>query len=228
MFTLSTDADPGDALAVTARAFDLAGHPGLLLRPRGARALYLFAHGAGAGMRHPFMAGLSEALAERGIATLRWELPFMARGGRRVDSPAVSEAAVRQAWLAAPKQLPIFAGGKSFGGRMTSRAHAAEPLPGLRGLIFVGFPLHPDGKPAIERAEHLSLAAGPMLFVQGSRDALAEPRLLRPVIDALGSRATLHELAGADHGFTRVKLAEIADPIATWIDRVLTPDRPRR
>ncbi len=225
---MSTASDRVRLSRLTTRALDLAGHPGLLLRPRGARALYLFAHGAGAGMRHPFMAGLAEALGERGIATLRWELPYMARGAKRVDSPAISEAAVREAWTAAPKQLPAFAGGKSFGGRMTSRTHAATPLVGLRGLIFVGFPLHPDGKPAIERAEHLAHAAGPMLFVQGSRDALAEPRLLRPIVASLGTRATLHELAGADHGFTRVTLAEIADPIASWIDHVLTADRPRR
>src|SRR5438132_5934777 len=145
-------------------------------------------------MRHPFMAELAEALAATGIATLRWEFPYMVAGKKRVDPPEVAEAAVRAVWNASAHmtKLPRFAGGKSFGGRMTSRAHAAEPLAGVAGLVFVGFPLHPAGRPGIERAEHLARAAGPMLFVQGTRDDLAELPLLRPVVAALGARATLH------------------------------------
>jgi predicted alpha/beta-hydrolase family hydrolase len=211
-------------LAVQERALDVGGHPGLLVRPRGARALYVFAHGAGAGMRHPFMAGVAQALAVHAIATLRWEFPYMAAGKRRVDAAPVAEAAVRDVWRAAATRfrgLPRFAGGKSFGGRMTSRAHAAEPLADLRGLVFLGFPLHPAGKPAIDRAEHLAEAAGPMLFVQGSRDALAELLLLRPVVRSLGARATLHVVEGADHGFSDRLIPELARVIAEWIDAAL-------
>lgn len=219
------------------RALDVGGHPGLLVRPRGARALYVFAHGAGAGMRHPFMAGVAQALAVHAIATLRWEFPYMAAGKRRVDPAPVAEAAVREVWRAAATRfrgLPRFAGGKSFGGRMTSRAHAADPLADLRGLVFLGFPLHPAGKPApkkeraefisaraADRAEHLAHAAGPMLFVQGSRDALAELSLLRPVVRSFGRRATLHVVEGADHGFSARLIPELARVIAEWIDAVL-------
>lgn len=206
------------------RALDVGGHPGLVVRPRGARALYVLAHGAGAGMRHPFMTGIAQALAAHAIATLRWEFPYMAAGKRRVDPAPVAEAAVGDVWRAAATRfrgLPRFAGGKSFGGRMTSRAHAAEPLVGLRGLVFLGFPLHPAGKPAIDRAEHLPHAAGPMLFVQGSRDALAELSLLRPVVRSLGTRATLHVIDGADHGFSARLIPELARAIAEWIDAVL-------
>lgn len=211
---------------VAAREVTLAGLPGLLVRPRGARALYVLAHGAGAGMRHAFLEDVAAALAARGIATLRWELPFMAAGKPRPDPPAVAEAAVRAVWTAARRHargLPMLAGGKSFGGRMTSRAHAAAPLPGLAGLVFLGFPLHPAGKPATERADHLAAAPGPMLFLQGSRDALADLTLLRSVVRALGPRAHLHVVAGADHGFdVRARdgrtcadvLAELADTIA--------------
>ncbi len=208
------------------RAIAVGGHPGLLVRPRGARAVYVFAHGAGAGMRHPFMAGVAEALAAQGIATLRWEFPYMAAGKRRVDAAPVAEAAVREVWRATATRfrgLPRFAGGKSFGGRMTSRAHAADPLTGVRGLIFLGFPLHPAGNPAraSERAEHLPRAAGPLLFVQGSRDALADLALLRPVVRSLGTRATLHVVDGADHGFSARLIPELARVIAEWIDAVL-------
>jgi uncharacterized protein len=215
-----------------ARPVDLAGHPGLVLRPRGAKALYVLAHGAGAGMRHPFMAALAEALAARAVATVRWEFPYMAAGKRRVDSPEVAEAAVRAVWQASARlaKLPRFAGGKSFGGRMTSRAHAAAPLPGLHGIAFVGFPLHPAGRPATERAEHLARADGPLLFVQGTRDELAELALLRPVVAALGSRATLHLVDGADHGFTRRGDVEVvSSTIASWIDTILAcgPATPR-
>lgn len=167
----------------------------LLIRPDDARALYLFAHGAGAGMTH-------KSLAERGIATLRYQFPYMEKGSRRPDPPRIAHAAVRAAAakaVALTPGLPLFAGGRSFGGRMTSQAQADSPLPGVRGLAFLGFPLHPAGKPGIERAEHLSRVRVPMLFVSGARDALAEIDLLKPVIDGLGGRASLHVIADADH-----------------------------
>jgi predicted alpha/beta-hydrolase family hydrolase len=187
------------------------------------------AHGAGAGMRHEFMASVAAALAARDVATLRWEFPYMAAGKARPDRAEVAEAAVREVWTCARpmfSDLALFAGGKSFGGRMTSRAHAAGPLPGLCGLIFLGFPLHPPDKPGIERAEHLASATGPLLFVQGDRDELAGLGRLRPVIRKLGARATLHVVEAADHGFdvqvrsgrTRAGvIEEIADTVAGWI-----------
>lgn len=182
----------------------------------------MLAHGAGAGMEHPFMAGLAVLLQLRGIATLRWEFPYMTAGKKRPDAAPVAEASVRRVWAASKKiarGIPRFAGGKSFGGRMTSRAHAAEALPELRGLIFVGFPLHPPEKPGIERAEHLAAARGPMLFLQGTRDELADLELLRPVVKKLGARATLQILDGADHGFSRKRdLPDLADAITSWID----------
>ena len=211
------------------REIDLGGHPGLLIRPAAARALYVLAHGAGAGMRHEFMAAMAAALAARDVATLRWEFPYMAAGKPRPDRAEVAEAAVREVWTAARAELgdlALFAGGKSFGGRMTSRAHAAAPLSGLCGLIFLGFPLHPPDQPGIERAEHLASAAGPLLFVQGDRDELAGMRRLRPVVARLGARATLHVVRAADHGFdvqvrsgrTRGEVRdEIADVVAGWI-----------
>jgi len=210
------------------RAIDLGGHPGLLVRPRGAEALYVFAHGAGAGMRHPFMAGVAEQLAKHAIATLRWEFPYMAAGKKRVDNAPVAEQAVRDVWAAAGKQfrdLPRFAGGKSFGGRMTSRAHAAAPLPDLRGLVFLGFPLHPPGRPATSRADHLDDVLIPMLFLQGSRDEFAGLDLLRPVVKRLGKRVTLHVVEGGDHSFKVLKrtgrtdaevMNELADTITAW------------
>jgi uncharacterized protein len=206
------------------RAVDLAGHPGLLVRPRGAKALYVLAHGAGAGMRHPFMAGMADQLAKHAIATLRWEFPYMAAGKKRVDAAPAAEQAVREVWSAAGTQLrdlPRFAGGKSFGGRMTSRAHAVEPLVDLRGIAFLGFPLHPPGAPAKERADHLSSAKGPLLFVQGTRDDLADLTLLRPIVKALGKRAMLHVIEGADHGFADRLLPELARVIAVWMVSVL-------
>lgn len=218
---------------MTERAIDLGGHPALLVKPRGARALYVMAHGAGAGMRHAFMEQLAAALAAQQIATARWEFPFMAAGKARPDRPQVAERAVREAVLAAGKlarrwrtpagaSFPVFAGGKSFGGRMTSRAHAAEPLP-VRGLIFAGYPLHPAKAPGTSRAEHLlaaGAAMGPMLFVQGTRDELAELSLLRPIVAKIGG--DLHVIEGADHGFTRSgNVAELATTIGSWIDRML-------
>ncbi|HUJ57623.1 MAG TPA: alpha/beta family hydrolase [Kofleriaceae bacterium] len=203
------------------RALELASHAALVDRPRGATALLVLAHGAGAGMRHPFMAELAGELAARRIATVRWEFRYMTAGKRRVDPPEVAEASVAAVWAEVRRRyprLPAFAGGKSFGGRMTSRAHAAAALPGLRGLIFVGFPLHPAGRPGTERAEHLSRAAGPMLFVQGTRDALCDLALLRPVVRGLGPRATLVTIDRADHGLDRSgAIAELGENIASWI-----------
>ncbi len=206
---------------------DLGGHPGLFVRPADARALLVLAHGAGAGMRHPFMAGIAGALAARAIATLRWEFPYMAAGKGRPDRPEIAEAAVRDVWRASAKLtwMPRFAGGKSFGGRMTSRAHAAAPLRGLRGLVFLGFPLHPPDKLGIERAEHLARAAGPMLFVQGTRDDLADLALLEPVVAAFGPRATLARIDRADHGFERSGRPHVLDDLAAivagWVQRIL-------
>ena len=202
---------------------------GLLLRPDGAKALYLFAHGAGAGMTHTAMESNARGLAERGIATLRYRFPYMEKGSRRPDPPKVAHAAVRAAAAEAARlipDLPLFAGGRSFGGRMTSQAQAQQPLPGVRGLAFLGFPLHPAGKPGIERAEHLSRVRVPMLFVSGERDALAELDLLKPVVAGLAERATLHLVASADHSFkvaaksgrTAAEAeAEALDALASWM-----------
>jgi len=201
----------------------------LLIRPAEAKALYLFAHGAGTGMTHRSMVSNAEGLATRGMATLRYQFPYMEKGSRRPDPPRIAHAAVRAAAAEAARvapDLPIFAGGRSFGGRMTSQAQADEPLPGVRGLAFVGFPLHPAGKPGIERAEHLSRVQIPMLFVSGARDSLAEMDLLEPVVAGLGERATLHVIADADHslkvpaksGRTPAEAeAEALDTIAAWM-----------
>ena len=174
----------------------------LLLQPQGAKALYLFAHGAGAGMTHKSMESNAQGLAARGIATLRYQFPYMEKGSRRPDPPRIAHAAVRAAAAKAQQlapDVPLFAGGRSFGGRMTSQAQAIEPLPQVRGLAFLGFPLHPAGKPGTERADHLADVQVPMLFVSGDHDALAELDLLRPVVARLGTRATLHLVAHADH-----------------------------
>ena len=194
---------------------------GLLLRPDGAKALYPFAHGAGAGMTHRSMESCSQGLAERGVATLRYQFPYMEKGSRRPDPPRIAHAAVRAAAAAAARvaaDLPLFAGGRSFGGRMTSQAQADAPLEGVRGLAFLGFPLHPAGKPGIARAEHLARVEVPMLFVSGDRDALAEMELLRPVVEGLGERATLHVVAGADHSFrVAAREAEALGALAAWM-----------
>jgi hypothetical protein len=177
---------------------------GLLLHPSKAKALYLFAHGAGAGMTHKAMESNAQGLGERGIATLRYQFPYMEKGSRRPDAPKIAHATVRAAAARARELVPdlaLFAGGRSFGGRMTSQAQAIEPLPGVHGLAFLGFPLHPAGKPGIDRAEHLARVEIPMLFVSGDRDALAELDLLKGVVASLGSRATLHLVAHADHSF---------------------------
>ena len=200
----------------------------LLVRPQAARACYVLAHGAGAGMSHRFMAEVASGLADRDIATLRYQFPYMEKGSKRPDAPAVAHAAVRAAVAEAARRcadLPLLAGGKSFGGRMTSQAQAIKPLPGVRGLIFLGFPLHPAGKPATERAAHLGKILIPMLFVQGTQDKLAETALIRPAVAALGS-ASLHEVAAADHAFhvparsgrtDREVMTEILDAVAAWV-----------
>lgn len=201
----------------------------LLQAPADAHALLVLAHGAGAGMTHPFMAAVADGLAERGIATLRYQFPYMERGSKRPDPPTLAHATVRAAVAEASRQLPdvpLFAAGKSFGGRMTSQAQAASPLPHVRGLVFVGFPLHPVGKPSNDRAAHLSGIDVPMLFLQGSRDELASPDLLRPVVVALGDRATLSVFEHADHSFhvparsgrkDADVMRDLLDTMATWI-----------
>ena len=192
-------------IAVGGRAGDVSG---LLVRPDGARVLYLLAHGAGAGMRHPFLETVARQLDGRGIATLRYQFPYMERRASRPDPPAVAAATVRavvaEAARVAPG-LPLVAGGKSFGGRMTSTAQAEEPLPGVRGLVFLGFPLHPPGRPDDKRAEHLAQVRIPMLFLQGDRDEFADLKLLKPVVRRLGDRATLHLVEGGDHSFHVLK-----------------------
>lgn len=177
---------------------------GLWQRPTAAKACLVLAHGAGAGMTHRSMAAVADGLEALGVAVLRYQFPFMEKGGKRVDAPPVAHAAVRAAVaeaVARANGLPLFAGGRSFGGRMTSQAQAKEPLAGVRGLVFFAFPLHPAGKPSIDRAEHLQEVALPMLFLQGTNDALAEFRLLQDVVANLGDRATLALVDGADHAF---------------------------
>ena len=182
--------------------------PGLLLRPPDAWLLYVLAHGAGAGMRHRFMDAIAGALAARGIATLRYEFPYMSAGGRRPDPPPVLQTTVRAAVAAAARlapDLPRVAGGKSLGGRMTSGAQAREPLAGVHALVFLGFPLHPPKQPGVSRAEHLAGVHIPMLFLQGTRDELADLALVTGVCRELGPRATLHVVEGANHAFEVLK-----------------------
>jgi predicted alpha/beta-hydrolase family hydrolase len=177
---------------------------GLLVAPPRARACYLFAHGAGAGMTHPFMGAVATGLGDRGIATLRYQFPYMEQRARRPDPPRLAHATVRAAAAEAVRlvpALPLIAGGKSFGGRMTSQAQAETPLPGVRGLAFLGFPLHPAKHPSDERAMHLSDVHVPMLFLQGTRDQLADMELLVSVTRRLGEGASLHLFQDADHSF---------------------------
>jgi len=204
----------------------------LLDRPQQPRACFIFAHGAGAGMTHAFMASAAQGLAARGVAVLRYQFPYMEKGGKRPDQPALAQATVRAAVAEAARRcpgLPLIAGGKSFGGRMTSQAQAKAPLAGVRGLAFFGFPLHPAGKPSIDRADHLADVDLPMLFLQGTRDKLAELSLLEPVIAKLGSRATLHRVDQADHAFhvparsgrnDRAVMGELLDTLAAWAGAV--------
>ena len=202
--------------------------PDLFVRPPDAWVLYILAHGAGAGMRHRFLESIANALAGRGVATFRYQFPYMDAGGGRPDPPGILEASVRdavgRATDAAP-DLPLIAGGKSLGGRMTSGAAAASPLPGVRGLVFLGFPLHAPGQPGIKRADHLDRVNLPMLFLQGTRDTFAQPGLLLPVIERLGPRATLHSVEGGDHSFAVLKrsgrsadqvMVELVDTIVEW------------
>jgi predicted alpha/beta-hydrolase family hydrolase len=177
---------------------------GLLFVPKHPFACYVIAHGAGAGMTHPFMAAAADGLYERGIATLRYQFPYMENGSKRPDRPPLAHAAVRSAVVAAGQlapALPLFAGGKSFGARMTSQAHAETPLPNVRGLAFLGFPLHPAGKPSDDRARHLQEVRIPMFFAQGTRDTLADPRVLAPVLERLPAVVTSHLIDQADHSF---------------------------
>lgn len=200
----------------------------ILLRPETAHTLYVFAHGAGAGMRHVFMESFAHELASVGVATMRYQFPYTQRGTRRIDPRPILFKTVRNAvaaGVALDLGLPIIAGGKSMGGRMTSMAQAAEPLNACVGLAFVGFPLHPAGKPGIERAAHLSDVTIPTLFLQGTRDKLADLDLLGPVIDGMRPAPTLHIVEGADHGFHVLKrsgrtddevLAELAQTLSSW------------
>src|SRR5881296_164291 len=208
------------------------GVSALLVRPADARFLYVLAHGAGAGMRHPFLEAISQRLAEQGIATLRYQFPYMEQRARRPDPPAVAAAAVRAAVMEAARAtpgLPLVAGGKSFGGRMTSTAQAEAPLPGVRGLVFLGYPLHPPGRPGDSRAEHLARVQIPVLFLQGDRDEFADPKLLKPVVSGLGERATLHLVEGGDHSCHVLKrsgrtdaevMGELVDTIVAWTSRL--------
>ncbi len=218
--------------ALTELQFTVTGHPNkvsaLILRPEEARGLLVFAHGAGAGMRHPFMNAVADELAGRRIATFRYQFLYMEQGGGRPDLPHVLAATVRAAVQAATElapDLPLLAGGKSLGGRMTSTAASQSPLPGVRGLVFFGFPLHPPEQPSTERARHLQSVTVPMLFLQGTRDQLADLDLLRPVCSELGNRAQLRVIEGADHSFhvlkrsgrtDRAVLAELAATVVDW------------
>jgi len=211
-----------------------AGHTvsGLVDRPEAARACLVLAHGAGAGMAHPFMAAVAAGLAATGIAVLRYQFPYMEAGSGRPDAPALAHLTVRAAVAEAAERvpgLPLFAGGKSFGGRMTSQAEALAHLAGVRGLVFLGFPLHPAGKPSTDRAAHLAEVRLPMLFLQGTRDTLAELDLLMPIVEGLGRRAKLVVVEDGDHSFhvrkasgrdDRAVIGELVAAIAGWIDTV--------
>ena len=204
----------------------------ILVQPKDARACYVLAHGAGADMRHAFMEKVAEGLADRGIATFRFNFPYMENRLGRPDQPAVAHATIRAAVEEAARLCPdlkLVAGGKSFGGRMTSQAQSKTPLPDVKGLAFLAFPLHADKKPSTERAEHLARVEIPMLFLQGTRDGLADLGLLRPVVAALAPKATLHEIEGGDHSFAVLKksgrsneeaLTEVLDTLAAWIDKL--------
>ena len=206
---------------------------GLLQTPKAARACYVLAHGAGAGMHHAFMTAVAAELADRGIATLRYQFPYMEKGSKRPDPPKLAHATVRAAVAEAARllpKLPLIAGGKSFGGRMTSQAQAAAALPGVRGLAFLGFPLHPAGRPSQERGDHLFDVQIPMLFLQGSRDQLAMLDQIEPVCKALGARATLVIFPDADHSFhvpartgrkDKDVRAEVLDRLAAWANDIV-------
>jgi predicted alpha/beta-hydrolase family hydrolase len=202
---------------------------GVLLRPNDAKAIYVFAHGAAVGMDHPSMESNAKGLADRGIATLRFQFPYMERGSGRPDPPPIAHAAIRAAVAKAAElasNLPLFAGGRSYGGRMTSQAQSIEPLPGAHGLVFLGFPLHPAGQRGAGRADHLERVQIPMLFVSGSRDPLADMQLLQSLVAGLGDRATLHVVEGGDHGLKVLvssgrtnedAQAEALDAVSQWM-----------
>ena len=221
--------------ALTIAVDDAQRVSGLLQAPPGARACYVLAHGAGAGMAHPFMETIANELAARGIATLRYQFPYMEQGSKRPDTPKLAQATVRAAVAEASRRLPdlaLFAGGKSFGGRMTSQAQAASPLPGVRGLVFLGFPLHPPAQPSDERGAHLFAVQIPMLFVQGTRDQLADLQLIQTLVGELGARATLKLFQDADHSFhvpartgrkdSEVRV-ELLDALADWMGDLSAP-----
>ena len=218
-----------EANPVTIMVDDATRVSGLWQAPPKARASYVFAHGAGAGMTHPFMAAIATGLAERGVATLRYQFPYMERGGKRPDPPKLAHATVPAATTEALRLLPgmpLIAGGKSFGGRMTSQVQAIAPLTGVRGLAFLGFPLHAAGRPSHDRGEHLLEVKIPMLFLQGTRDALADMNELQPLCKGLGKRATLKLFEDADHSFhvpaksgrsdAQVRI-ELLDALSEWI-----------
>ena len=210
---------------------------GLLQVPHQPLACFVLAHGAGAGMNHPFMSAIAGGLAERGIAVLRYQFPYMERGAKRPDPPGLAQAAVRAAVVEAARavaELPLFAGGKSFGGRMTSQAQAESPLPGVLGLAFLGFPLHPPGRPGDERGGHLADVRVPMLFLQGTRDEFADLELLQPLVGRLGARATLELFADANHSFHVPRrsgrtneeiLAALVGTLARWMEGVVSAGR---
>jgi len=225
--------DEADGQLFTLEVTASLGVAARLLRPPEARACYVLAHGAGAGMDHPSMRALAGGLATHGVATLRYQFPYMQRGSRRPDPPQLCHATVRAAVAAVARlaaDLPCIAGGRSFGGRMTSQAQALEPLPGVRGLAFLGFPLHPAGQPGQSRAAHLADVHVPLLFLQGSNDALAEPALLRALVGRLGESATLSLMEDADHSFHVRKKSGRSDAdvrsamlqsLVQWLDRLL-------
>jgi hypothetical protein len=218
-----------NAKPVTITVDDTHRVSGLLQPTRHAKACFVLAHGAGAGMRHSFMEALATELGARDIGTLRYQFPYMERGSRRPDAPRLCHATVRAAVTEAARlapDIPLFAGGKSFGGRMTSQAQAASPLPRVQGIAFVGFPLHPSGKPSDQRFHHLRDVNIPTLFLQGARDALADLKMLRPLVAGLGKPATLKVFEHADHSFhvplrsartDAEVMAELADALADWM-----------
>ena len=224
---------PQDSSPVTIPVKDGLSVSGLLDLPPAASALYVLAHGAGAGMRHTSMSALAQGLAALGIAALRYQFPYMERGAKRPDPPQLAQATVRAAVAAALKllpELPLIAGGKSFGGRMTSQAQAKAPLPGVCGLAFLGFPLHPGGRPSQDRAEHLFAVRIPMLFLQGTRDELASLDQIKPLCNNLGSHTTLKVFEDANHSFhvparserkDAQVLGDVLDALAVWLDEVI-------
>ena len=221
------------AKKVSIKLTDGSSVSGLLDAPAKPIACYVLAHGAGAGMAHPFMAAVAADLAARKIACLRYQFPYMETGSKRPDSPARAQATVRAAVAEAARllpKLPLFAGGKSFGGRMTSQAQAAEPLPDVHGLAFLGFPLHAAGKPSSDRGAHLKQIKIPLLFLQGTRDALADLAHLQPLVKSLGKRATLTLFQDADHSFhvpaksgrTDAEVrAAMLDAFAAWVAKLI-------